>query len=340
VLKGRPDRQQLLEVQDHFDLPSPALVEKDWHVVQALAAIGDAASDGLTLAFGGGTALGRAYGLLSRMSEDIDLRVVGDHASSRSALKRLRRQVSERLRQRGFVVEADRVTVQHNDTYVRYDLPYDPIVKGEGVLRPEIKIEMAAFPTRRPLVAKPVASFVAEATNVDPEIPSIACVCLAETAAEKFVALTRRSGATFAGLGALDPTLARHVYDLSRLDGHYDAEDAARLALETMQDDAATRGGEFPAYQADPLGETLRAVAIMAGNPEFAAAYSRLLDDMVYGVKPEFGEAIEAVQSFAKRLIEPIRSPIYDLDRLLDRMTPDSFHDDEDFGPPIGGEAR
>ena len=31
--------QQLLEVQAYFGLPSPALVEKDFHVVKALAAI-------------------------------------------------------------------------------------------------------------------------------------------------------------------------------------------------------------------------------------------------------------------------------------------------------------
>ncbi|WP_426020748.1 nucleotidyl transferase AbiEii/AbiGii toxin family protein, partial [Brevundimonas sp. DWR2-3-1b1] len=88
--------------------------------------------DGLTLAFGGGTALGRAYGLLQRMSEDVDLRVIGDNATSRPSLKRLRRDVSERLREMGFAVEAQYTTVQHNDTYVRYDLPYDPIMKGEA----------------------------------------------------------------------------------------------------------------------------------------------------------------------------------------------------------------
>ena len=51
-MNGKPERQTLLEVQDYFDLPSPSLMEKDWHVVQALAAIHDAASDGLTLVFG------------------------------------------------------------------------------------------------------------------------------------------------------------------------------------------------------------------------------------------------------------------------------------------------
>ncbi len=37
-------------------------------------------------------------------------------------------------------------------------------------------------------------------------------------------------------------------------------------------------------------------------------------------------------------VIEPIRAPAYDLNALLDRMTPDTFPDEVEFGPPIGGE--
>lgn len=301
-MKNSPDRQALLDVQEFFSLPSAALVEKDWHVVQALGAIHDAASDGLTLAFGGGTALGRAYGLLQRMSEDIDLRVISEDKPTRPGLKRLRRLVSERLREIGFTVDDEHIKVQHSDTYVRYDLPYAPIMRGEGVLRPEIKIEISAFPTRRPLVDRAVTSFMAEANKGETEIPKIACVSLEEIAAEKFVALTRRAGVAFAGIEALDPTLPRHVYDLSRLAGHYNDGDAARLALETMKDDAATRGGDFPAYQVDPLKETLRAVETMAGRRDFSADYRRLMDGMVYGDKPAFDDAMAVVQGFADRV--------------------------------------
>ncbi len=301
-MKSKPDQRDLLEVQDYFNLPSAALVEKDWYVVQVLGAIHDVQSDGLTLAFGGGTALGRAYGLLERMSEDIDLRVIGASKITRPALKRLRRQVSERLREIGFTVNDETIKVQHQDTYVRYDLPYAPIMRGEGVLRPEIKIEISAFPTRRPLVDRAVTSFVAEAKGVSAEIPKIACVSLAEIAAEKFVALTRRSGSAFAGIDKLDWTLPRHVYDLSRLDGRYDVEDAAKLVLENMQDDAKTRGGDFPAYQADPLGQTLLAVEAMASNLEFSAGYAALMGDMVYGAKPRFEEAMAVVRAIASRL--------------------------------------
>jgi nucleotidyltransferase AbiEii toxin of type IV toxin-antitoxin system len=72
-LSDKPSLQALLEIQAYFGLPSPALVEKDWHVVQALAAIAAADTVPLRLVFGGGTALSRAHRLIRRRSEDIDL---------------------------------------------------------------------------------------------------------------------------------------------------------------------------------------------------------------------------------------------------------------------------
>ncbi|WP_260686006.1 nucleotidyl transferase AbiEii/AbiGii toxin family protein [Rhizobium leguminosarum] len=210
------------------------MVEKDWFVVQALAAIHDVEVDGLTLAFGGGTALGRAYRLLERMSEDIDLRIIGEKSTSRSVLKRLRSEVNDRLAAAGFAVDGH-YEVKQNDKYVRYDLPYEPIARGEGVLRPEIKIELSSFPVAAAPETRSASSFVAEAKKERPEAIDVKCVRLVETAADKFVALARRAGFAFSGLGELDHTLVRHVYDLSRMDGKYDLDAAVTIALETMK---------------------------------------------------------------------------------------------------------
>ena len=58
-MPGNPTIRDLLEVQKYFDLPSPALVEKDWYVVKAIAALNAARMDPFLLVFGGGTALSR-----------------------------------------------------------------------------------------------------------------------------------------------------------------------------------------------------------------------------------------------------------------------------------------
>jgi len=300
-LSDRPNNKTLLEVQDYFRLPSPALVEKDWFVVRALAAIHDVEIDGLTLAFGGGTALSRAYRLLERMSEDIDLRIVGEKAGSRPALKRLRREVNRRLIEAGFAVEGN-YEVKQNDGYVRYDLPYEPIAVGEGVLRPEIKIEIAAFPICMAPEKLSVSSFIAQATDAAPEANEVACVRLVETAADKFVALGRRAGFAFAGLGALDHTLVRHVYDLSRMDGKYDVDAAVAIALKTMAMEAETRADGYPAYKEDPRAETLLSINAMSTNAGFVEGYAKLLNDLVYGEKLEFASAFTATQRFAERI--------------------------------------
>lgn len=37
-------------------------------------------------------------------------------------------------------------------------------------------------------------------------------------------------------------------------------------------------------------------------------------------------------------VIEPVSTPVYDLDELLAQMTPDNLPDDMDFGAPVGNE--
>lgn len=50
-------------------------------------------------------------------------------------------------------------------------------------------------------------------------------------------------------------------------------------------------------------------------------------------------QAVEVREEGGRIVIEPIRSLVYDLDELLDSMDPETFPEDFDFGPPVGGEA-
>jgi predicted nucleotidyltransferase component of viral defense system len=87
-LNDRPTLQELREVQRLFGLPEPALVEKDWLVVRALAAISNADKGPFQLVFQGGTALSRAHRVIERMSEDIDIKIVSEGPPPRPALRR------------------------------------------------------------------------------------------------------------------------------------------------------------------------------------------------------------------------------------------------------------
>ena len=113
-------------------------------------------------------------------------------AVTRPALRHLREIITKAQLQAGF--QFDPENPRHRESgnasrYTLYRLPYTPIIAGDGTLRPEIQIETAVWPLRRPAVERSVSSFVAEAFERPPEVATIACVALVETAAEKFVAL-------------------------------------------------------------------------------------------------------------------------------------------------------
>lgn len=69
-----------------------------------------------------------------------------------------------------------------------------------------------------------------------------------------------------------------------------------------MLADVEAYGHQFPAYRADPVAETLRAIAGLAGDHRFAISYAVFLRDMVYGDAPDFKTALDSVSALAKGL--------------------------------------
>jgi predicted nucleotidyltransferase component of viral defense system len=305
-LSDRPTLEQLLEVQEHFGLPGPALVEKDWYVIKALAAVAAVDTGDFRLVFGGGTALSRAFRLTKRMSEDVDLKIVREKAPSRGELRRLRADITDALLAIGFSFDPENENhrkAMYNGHYTKYQLPYQPIAEGKGILRPDVQIETSVWPLRRVSIEKPVISYIAEAYGHAPEVARIACSSVLETAAEKLVGLTWRAGSELAGLRDVrDPTLVRHIYDLHVIRDHYDAAEVAALALDVMKADAATRGDKFPAWQNDPLGETLRAIEGIPKDKVFVDGYANFLRDMVYGDGPDFNTAMASLRTLGDHL--------------------------------------
>lgn len=50
-------------------------------------------------------------------------------------------------------------------------------------------------------------------------------------------------------------------------------------------------------------------------------------------------QEVDISEEDGRVIIQPIATPAYQLDALLAAMTPETFHDYVDFGPPVGGEA-
>jgi Nucleotidyl transferase AbiEii toxin, Type IV TA system len=130
----------------------------------------------------------------------------------------------------------------------------------------------------------------------------MACVSILETAADKFVGLTRRAGAELAGLDEPDPTLVRHLHDLHALRGHYDPSDVAALAREVMLADAEAYGNQLPAYRENPMRETLQAVEGLSADPGYARRYGEFQRLMVYGSEAEYAACVSTLRELSARL--------------------------------------
>ena len=50
-------------------------------------------------------------------------------------------------------------------------------------------------------------------------------------------------------------------------------------------------------------------------------------------------QEVEVRHEGGRIIIEPVKVPVFDLDDLIAGMTPDTFHDDVDFGPPVSKEV-
>lgn len=305
------DYLDIIAAQEHFSFASPAPVEKDWHILRAMCAITSVEATPFRLVFAGGTCLARAHRLVRRMSEDVDFKIAlldgGPVSNSklRRELGRLRDRVIARLQAAGFAIDpADRGQVQSRDgnRYALLQLSYESD-ETSGALRPTIQVELNYATVREPTIGLPVASFVAEAFGRTPEIASIACIGIAETAAEKLVSLTRRTAMQIAGVSREpDPTLVRHIYDLHVIRAHYRAESVARLAKQIIPRDAEEFGNQFPSYRDNPEAETRGALAALTAEGQYAQRYASFVRLMVYGERPSYEEALSTVATLVEHL--------------------------------------
>jgi antitoxin MazE len=53
----------------------------------------------------------------------------------------------------------------------------------------------------------------------------------------------------------------------------------------------------------------------------------------------DIDQTVDIREEDGRIVIEPIRAPNYTLDELLALMTPETFPEDVDFGPPVGREV-
>lgn len=332
----KADIQELIDTQLLGSL-RPAALEKDILVRHAIVVVYQAAhSQGIDVVFAGGTALSQARGLIRRMSEDADFRLVVPadvRAAGKNAIRKygseLKAAMIQALQQDGFPLEGEAMRARNGNQYLRGNFQYQAQFPPDESLRQSIKLELMAIDPVAPIDRLPTYSIV-ERLKMDhgiplSERPSLPVLGIEETASDKLVGYLRRTAAYRAEANrfAYDDRLVRHLYDMHAIvqqtpDYEHLHTSLRSLLAETIRKDQETYGKEFPAFQEEPLavllGETERLDA-----PDVRERYGRFCQDLLYGEIPDFDSV---VGSFRKIVADTIGrlSPAE-----LRRTTPTTF---------------
>jgi len=188
------------EIESDVSLPGFAL-EKDYFVLEAITLIqGLPPSPDFRLVFCGGTCLSKAYGILHRMSEDVDFKIVPSELSAKLPKSALRRKLSTfvknvmaKLEEGGFDKNSITRRSLDSNSYTGLDIEYESAFSKPSSLRPHLLLELNLSTLRTPTEKHRVGPLLEKLTTRAYQSPiEMECVGLHEALAEKLVSFPRR----------------------------------------------------------------------------------------------------------------------------------------------------
>lgn len=304
------------EVGKKSSLPAYA-AEKDWWVVQCLSIIFDM-DIGKHLVFKGGTSLSKAWGLIERFSEDVDLAVDRSFFGfegelGKSQRTKLRKKASNYITD-VFVPELKRKFNKSgfNDVDVKaieplssdqdpriIEIYYPNVIESPAYIRPKVQIEIGSRSMREPFTLVPVKSLIDEyypdKDFAQPEI-EIPVVNAERTLLEKIFLLHEEFQRPEEKIRV--DRLSRHLYDIYQLDksGFTDKAIAGKELYETIVRHRYifTKLGGVDYNKHNP--KYINPIPPSELMDAWGKDYQIMKEQMIYGDSPSFDELIAGVR--------------------------------------------
>lgn len=322
--KKKPEEKNIIfeAIGNKIGIPAAA-VEKDWWVVQTLALIQqmDAAS---YIVFKGGTSLCKAWGIINRFSEDIDLaldkRFLGiEECTTVKQVKKLR-SVTRKFIYDSFIPELQDKCSKTGFTDVLIELyeedgknlePVQILIKYKRCTprstytTPDVKIEIGSRSLREPFTPRKFSSLVGEHYKDKPfaDAPIIVpCVNPERTFLEKLFLLHEEFQKPEDEIRVA--RLSRHLYDIEMLmrNGFADIALANKeLYNEIIQHRCIytkISGVDYNLHQPKTLNPLPPASVIENWKKD----YQRMQEEMIYGESLSFGELIKKISILKARV--------------------------------------
>ena len=242
------DKELIEDIAIEYGI-SPSFVEKDLYVVDVLKVISELDFDDANIIFSGGTCLSKAYNKIKRFSEDIDFRINTGHAFTRLEKRNLRNFIIEALKQsENFKVLENTLIKRNESNFFSIDLEYSKNFEINQALRPNLKLEFTFDNVLLPVQKLEVKSIIGKFVKDYPCV-FINCISPVETAANKLSALIWRVDIKdrTKKLGCIenDPTIMRHLHDLSALGNEVLNSDFITILKASFEMDKGRHGSDY-----------------------------------------------------------------------------------------------
>src|SRR3990167_6603474 len=305
LMPGELNEQQIRKTAIVLGLPID-FVRKDYFVTKAIRLLAAVQNDYFELIFQGGTSLSKGYRLINRLSEDLDFRVrlksnksgLGKN-SKRTHLRLFRKLLIDALVSAGFDIQSEHVKVFYEGRYMSIRASFD----GGGALtylKPHIAIDCFLGELELEPQVKEISSMVKVTLGdeCDHQYFPVACVALDETAAEKWVALTRRVVRATEKERDSDKHLVRHLYDLNQLINNRKlSEQYFSVVKRVLEKEQIMFASEPATDTEEKLSYSRKALHDLRNNSKWLAHWDSFLEQMVYqSDKPTFEQALSTVE--------------------------------------------
>lgn len=296
-----------------------AVIEKDLLVTRAIAAVTSVQHDHFQLIFQGGTALAKAHHLVKRMSEDCDFRLAYQSPTNtlnkdtqRKLLRGFRHQLLTALVDSGFTIAHEDIKVRNEGQFITMRARYDSAFSDARELKPYLALEFFLGKVRTPTLQRAVTTLIRDTlgNKIDHPVVQVNCMSIVETAAEKWVALTRRVATAAERDSYYDKALVRHIYDLAMINAAHPLSNThfAQLVEQVVRSDRKQFKTHNVHYHEDPVPEIKRALLELKTNPLWAAHWQSFMETMVYGDKPQYAEALITLETLSQLALQSISS--------------------------------
>lgn len=322
--KNKPEEKNAIfeAISNEIGIPASA-VEKDWWVVNTLALIQELKA-APHIVFKGGTSLSKAWNIIKRFSEDIDLALdkhfLGiEECTTVKQVKKLR-SATRKYIYNSFIPELQHKFHSAGFTDVSIELyeeegknlePVQILVKYEtstqpsSYTKPEVKIEIGSRSLLEPYTNREFSSLVGEHYSDKPfaDAPiTVPCVNPERTFLEKLFLLHEEFQKPEAEVRV--DRLSRHLYDVERL---MQTEFAAiALADKELYNEIITHRSIYTKISSidynEHQPESLNPFPPDAVIENWEKDYQRMQEEMIYGDSLPFEQLLEKIKELKNRI--------------------------------------